>query len=287
MVTVETIRIYPVKALRGYALPASDVAIWGLDHDRRWMVVTPDGRFLTQRELPPMACISAHTSGDALTLAADDGDGLRVEVPTPEGERGAERRQVQVWSDQVPALDAGPEAAAWLSARLGLACGLVYLDDAQARPVDRDYGAPDDRAVFSDGFPVLLTNTASLAALNVALPNPIEMTRFRPNIVMTGATAWAEDRWRRIRIGDVVFRVAKPCARCAVTTVDQVTGERPDKSEPLRTLGRMRRTANGVMFGQNLIPDGPGRIAVGDAIEILEVGESNVRLLPLGGADKP
>jgi uncharacterized protein YcbX len=273
--TVEAIRIYPVKALRGYALPASDVAIWGLDHDRRWMVVKPDGGFLTQRELPAMARINALAIADGVELSADDGDRLRVPVPTP-----AEAwRKVLVWSDEVPALDAGREAADWLSARLGLACGLVYLHDPHARPVDPAYAAPDDRALFSDGFPVLLANSASLAALNTALPKPIDMARFRPNIVMTGAIAWTEDRWRRIRIGDVVFRVAKPCARCAVTTVDQVTGERPDKSEPLRTLARIRRTADGVMFGQNLIPDGPGRIAVGDPIEILEVGESNVRLL--------
>jgi uncharacterized protein YcbX len=277
-VVVEDLRIYPVKALRGYALQASPVAIWGLEFDRRWMVVTPDGRFLTQRELPAMALISAHTTGDALTLAAEAADVLRVDVPAS----SAERRLVQVWSDELPALDAGPAAAGWLSARLGLPCGLVYLDDPQARTVDPDYAMPDDRALFSDGFPILLTNTASLAALNAALPSPIDMGRFRPNIVMTGAGAWAEDRWRRIRIGKVVFRVAKPCARCVVTTVDQRTGERPDKSEPLRTLGRIRRTASGVMFGQNLIPDGPGRIAVGDRIEILEVGESNVRLLPTG-----
>jgi uncharacterized protein YcbX len=276
---VEDIRIYPVKALRGYAVPASEVATWGLDHDRRWMVVTPEGRFLTQREMPSMACISAHTTGDALTLAADGADGLRVRVPAPD----AERRRVQVWSDEVPALDAGQEAADWLSARLGLRCGLVYLDDPRARPVDPAYGMPDDRALFSDGFPVLLANAASLAALNDALPNPITMARFRPNIVMAGAPAWAEDRWRRIRIGEVEFRVAKPCARCVVTTVDQMTGERPDKSEPLRTLGRLRRTADGVIFGQNLIPDGTGRIAVGDRIEIVEVGESNVRLLPPSG----
>ena len=273
--TVDAIRIYPVKALRGYALPASDVANWGLDHDRRWMVVKPDGQFLTQRELPPMARISAEATADGLILAADAVGALRVPTPTPQ----AERRQVVVWSDEVPALDAGPEAAEWLSAQLGLACGLVYLDDPQARPVDPDFGTADDRALFSDGFPVLIVNTASLEALNTALPNPIDMTRFRPNIVVTGAPAWAEDRWRRIRIGDVVFRVAKPCARCAVTTVDQTTGERPDKSEPLRTLGRIRRTSDGVIFGQNLIPDGPGRIALGDRVEVLEVGESSVRLL--------
>jgi uncharacterized protein YcbX len=279
---VEDIRIYPVKALRGHGLPASDVQLWGLDHDRRWMVVKPDGRFLSQRELPAMACISAHTTGDELTLATDAGGALHVKTPTPP----AERRLVRVWDDEVPALDAGPEAAGWLTARLGLSCGLVYMDDPRARPVDPGYGTPEDRALFSDGFPVLLTSTASLAALNTALPKPIDMTRFRPNIVMTGAPAWAEDQWRRIRIGGVVFRVSKPCARCAVTTVDQITGERPDKSEPLRTLGRIRRTASGVIFGQNLIPDGAGRIAVGDDVEILEAGDSNVQLLPPAAGQK-
>lgn len=284
---VDGLNIYPVKALRGTALAASDVAIWGLDHDRRWMVVRPDGRFLTQREIPAMARIGAHASvgqasvgaasAGALTLAVDvDGRGpLRVPVPAAT----AERRQVQVWRDQLPALDAGPDAAAWLSDVLGLPCGLVYLDDPWARPVDPAYALPGDRAPFSDGFPVLLACTASLDALNAALPSAIDMSRFRPNIVVSGTAAWEEDRWRRIRIGGITFRVAKPCARCVVTTVDQRTGLRPDKSEPLRTLGRIRRTAAGVMFGQNLIPDGPGRIAVGDAIEILEVGESNVPLL--------
>jgi uncharacterized protein YcbX len=100
---VEEIRIYPVKALRGHALPASDVEPWGLDHDRRWMVVKPDGGFLTQRELPAMARIVAHTTGDELTLVADTGDALRVTVPVNQ----AGRRQVQVWADEVPALDAG------------------------------------------------------------------------------------------------------------------------------------------------------------------------------------
>jgi uncharacterized protein YcbX len=273
---VQEIRIYPVKALRGYARPAADVAIWGLLHDRRWMAVAPDGRFLTQRELPPMARLTARAEAAGLTLTDDTG--ARLDVPVPDA--SAERRTVQVWQDRVPALDAGPEAAAWLSARLGLACGLVHMDDPGVRPVDPAYARPEDRTAFSDGFPVLLANMASLDALNLELPAPIGMNRFRPNIVVTGPIPWAEDRWQRIRIGSVTFRVAKPCARCAVTTVDQETGERPHKTEPLRTLGRIRRAAGGVMFGQNLIPDAPGRIAQGDRVEVLAAGESNVRLLP-------
>lgn len=273
---VASLNLYPVKALRGYAVASVTVEPWGFAQDRRWMVVQPDGRFLTQRELPAMATISAGAEAEAIMLTADGLPALRVPRPGPL----AERRAVVVWHDRVPALDAGPEAAVWLSARLGMAAGLVFLDDPRARAVDQRYGEPEDCVAFSDGFPVLLANTASLAALNAALPSPIPMTRFRPNLVVEGVLPWAEDGWQRIRIGTAVFRIAKPCARCAVTTVDQMTGERPDKTEPLRTLGRIRRAAGGVMFGQNLIPDGPGQIAVGDAVEILAAGPPNLRLLP-------
>ena len=185
---VQDLRLYPVKALRGYSQTTAAVAIWGLEGDRRWMVVRPDGSFITQRELPAMARITARTEADGLTLSTAGGSSCHVPLPSP----GAKRRQVQVWRDQVPALDAGDEAAAWLSAALDVTCGLVFLDDTAARPVDPAYARAGDFAAFSDGFPVLLTNTASLDALNRELPSPIEMTRFRPNIVITGAAPWAE-----------------------------------------------------------------------------------------------
>jgi hypothetical protein len=280
--TVQELHIHPVKALRGYPQDTVSVASWGIETDRRWMVVRPDGHFLTQRELPLMARIAAQATAGGLLLSTE---GLGVcQVPFPDAGT-ALHREVTVWRDTVPALDAGPAAAAWLAAALGEACSLVYLADTAARPVASQYGQAGDHVAFSDGFPVLLTSSASLEALNTALPEPITMNRFRPNIVVDGSTPWAEDRWRRIRIGTVVFRVAKPCSRCIVTTVDQHSGERPDKSEPLKTLGRTRRTVGGVMFGQNLIPDQPGRIAVGDRVEILETGESTV--IPLATTEPP
>lgn len=271
-VTVADLCIYPVKALQGGSVATSAVEPWGLSQDRRWMVVKPDGRFLTQRDFPSMARIKTRTTEEGLWLAhGADGD-LRIPFPTPQ----AQRRQVSVWRDEVPALDAGREAADWLSAVLGIACGLVYLDDTMARPVDPAFATPEDRTAFSDGFPILLASIASLDALNAEMAAAVPMARFRPNIVVSGNAAWDEDRWRRIRIGTVTFRIVKPCSRCIVTTVDQQTGERPDKSEPLKTLGRIRRAPGGVMFGQNLIPDGPGPIAIGDRVEILESGDSNL-----------
>jgi uncharacterized protein YcbX len=132
---------------------------------------------------------------------------------------------------------------------------------------------------FADGFPVLLAAQGSLDDLNTRLKQPIPMRRFRPNLVIDGPEPWAEDHWRRIRIGGVVFRLPKPCSRCAVTTVDQESGERLDHREPLRTLALFRRTHDGVMFGQNMIPETFGRVAVGDAVAVLESGPSNVVLV--------
>jgi uncharacterized protein len=272
--TLQSLHIYPVKSLRGCAEPRVEVARWGFEHDRRWMVVMPDGKFVSQRERPTMARIAAIPWAGGLTLSTDTAAGPWV--PIPDG--SAERRRVRVWRDHLTALDGGPAARDWLSSEVGTDCSLVYLDDTNARPVDPIYATQDDRTAFTDGFPVLVTSAASLVALNDALLAPITMDRFRPNIVLTGASAWAEDRWRRIRIGAVVFRVAKPCARCAVTTVDQMTGERPDKTEPLRALSQLRRSADGVIFGQNLIPEAPGPIALGDPVEILEAGASNAVL---------
>lgn len=272
--SLQAIHIYPVKAMHGLSLAAAHVEPWGLADDRRWMVVHPHGGFVTQRELPAMARIAAQATPLGLTLATPGHAPLLVTRPADE--RG--RLPVRVWRDTVPALDAGDDAAAWLAAVLGIVCRLVYLDDPTVRPVDPAFANPDDRAAFSDGFPLLLTTSASLDRLNSALAEPIPMSRFRPNIVIAGAGAWAEDRWRRIRVGAVTFRIVKPCARCVVTTVDQESGERPDRTEPLKTLARLRRTAEGVIFGQNLIPDSPGAIALGDRVEVLEDGESNVRL---------
>lgn len=273
--TLTTIHVYPVKALRGSSLPSAEVEPWGLARDRRWMVVNPVGRFLSQRELPIMARLGAQAVADGLVLSAPGRADLALGFPDA---RTAPCRVVTVWSDAVPALDAGEAAAAWISAALGQSCRLVHLDDPRARIVDTAFGTPEDSVSFADGFPLLLTLDASLAALNEALEQapaaPIPMSRFRPNLVIEGGAPWAEDSWRRIRIGSVTFRVAKPCARCAVTTVDQETGARPDKTEPLRTLGRIRRTRDGVIFGQNLIPDGPGQVTVGDSVEILEAAQA-------------
>jgi len=269
---VSELRVHPVKALHGSTCKQVEIEPWGVAGDRRWMVVDRTGTFVTQRKFPAMASITVTDGPDGLVLSAG---GKQLVVPPPNPD--AATLDVTIWRDTVRVASGGTAAAAWLSAAIGIDCRLVHMTDPRCRRVNPAYGLPADRVNLSDGFPVLLTSLASLADLNRRLPNPVPMSRFRTNIVAQDAEAWAEDRWRRIRIGPVVFRLVKPCQRCTVTTVDQNTGERPDRTEPLLTLSRFRRdTAGRIMFGQNLIPETTGRIGTDDRIEVLEQGASNV-----------
>ena len=275
---VSELRIYPVKALRGSARDRIGIEPWGMAGDRRWMVVDSAGVFVTQRKFPAMALIAAADGSGGLMLSAG---GEQLAVPLPGAD--AATLEVRVWRDTLRVASGGAAAAAWLSSRIGIDCRLVYMADPRLRPVDPAYGTAADRVNLSDGFPVLLTSLASLADLNRRLSMPVPIQRFRPNVVITGCEPWEEDRWRRIRIGSVVFRVVKACERCTVTTIDPDTGERPDRTEPLRTLARFRRDAAGhIMFGQNLIPETTGWVAVNDPVEILERGASNVAFAAAG-----
>ena len=255
-----------MKGLRGEAPVSAAVTPCGLEGDRRWMVVGAGGGFLSQRELPAMALVQARISAGGLVLSAAGAAAIAVAEPDAQAARG----MVTVWRDSVPAVDGGAAAAAWLSGVLGVPCRLVYLADPAARVVNQDFGAPGDVVSFADGYPVLLASAASLADLNARLARPVEMLRFRPNLVIEGSAPWAEDGWTRVRIGSTVFRVVKPCDRCVVTTIDQHTGLQPDGNEPLRTLMTFRRDARGrPLFGQNLVPDGASMVRLGDQVEIL------------------
>jgi uncharacterized protein YcbX len=262
--TLTGLHTYPVKSLRGLSPASHPVTRLGLAHDRRWMLVNADGRFLTQREQHRLALLSTRIDGDTLIV---EGPGRPSLVLPLQGPAGAQLL-VTVWSDQVTALDAGDEPAHWFSNFLGLTARLVYFPEDGSRQVNLDFARAGDDTAFSDGFPFLLISEASLADLNARLETPVPMRRFRPNLVVSGCGAFAEDRWRRIRIGAVEFRVVKPCSRCVITTLDPETAERG--TEPLKTLAAYRRRDKRIYFGQNLIHDGTGVLQLGDAIEVLE-----------------
>jgi uncharacterized protein YcbX len=269
-VRVASIHIYPMKAARAVSLAESPVEPCGLAGDRRWLLTDESGVFLSQREEPPLALVTVRYGPrpGEITVSAPGCGALAVPAPGC----GAPLLKVSVWNSVLVAAAAGPEPDAWFSGYLGRPVRLVYLDDPARRPVDPEFGQDGDVVSFADGYPLLLTSAGSLEELGRWLAadggRPVPMTRFRPNVVVTGAPPWAEDRWRRIRIGDVSFRVAKPCGRCVVTTIDQDTGERG--REPLMMLGRRRRFGKGLVFGQNLIPDAGGVIRIGDRLVVLE-----------------
>ena len=266
-----SIHIYPLKAARAVDLDQARVEPWGLAGDRRWLLVDEDGRFISQREEPALARVVVSCAPDGIRVSADGRTALVIAEPPD----GAAVAKVRIWSDVLMAAAAAPVADAWFSAYLGRPARLVYLDDPTRRPVDPEYGRDTDVVSFADGYPLLLTSAGSLAELGDWLAAdgepPVPMTRFRPSVVVAGAPPWAEDRWRRVRIGPVLFRVAKPCGRCIVTTTDQLTGERG--RQPLKMLGRHRRFGQALVFGQNLIPDSGGVIRVGDPVEILAAAE--------------
>ncbi|MBA0052592.1 MOSC domain-containing protein [Streptomyces sp. AJS327] len=270
--TLAGLYLYPVKSLAGSERDEADIELWGPRGDRRWLVATPDGDKVSQREQPRLALASAETlPGGGVRLSAPGMPPLEVAVP--DARHGTV--EVEVWRSTVETVPAGGAADDWLSEFLGGPVRLVHLDAPEyRRPIDPAYGLPGETVSFADGFPLLLVSVSSLDALNSLIAQgdhpdegPLPMNRFRPNLVVEGTAPWAEDDWRRVRVGEVTFRVVKPCGRCVVTTTDQRTGERG--KEPLRTLTRHRRFGDQLVFGQNLIPEGTGRVRAGDPFEVL------------------
>ncbi|MQY37408.1 putative protein YcbX [Streptomyces sp. RB17] len=268
---LQSIHVHPVKAFRGLAPREAVVEPWGLAGDRRWTLIDDGGKVVTQREEPRLALAAAEPeAGGGVRLSAPGRAPMTVSVPEPAG-----TVPVNVFGTKVEAVPAAAAAHAWCSAYLGADVRLVHMDDpAGRRPVDPEYALPGETVSFADGYPLLVTTTASLDALNSliaegahAAEGPLPMNRFRPNVVVAGTEAWAEDHWSRISIGEVVFRVAKASGRCVVTTVDQDTAVRG--REPLRTLARHRRVGSRLLFGQNLVPLSRGTIRVGDPVRVL------------------
>lgn len=264
MLELSALIYYPVKACRGFEVNETNVERMGLEYDRRMMVVTPDGHFLTQRDYPKLALVSPSISKDKLTLSAPGTESLTVPIL-----KSGPTRSVDIWrSKGVQAVDQGELPAGWFSDWLEADVRLVHFAEGYIRKINEQYAVNvDDHTGFADGYPILLASEESLADLNARLDNPIPMNRFRPNLVVRGGASFAEDTWSRICIGEVEMAVVKPCARCVVTTIDKETLER--NKEPLKTLATYRKQTGGAMFGQNAIPLNEGRLRLGMNVEIL------------------
>lgn len=264
--SVSDIYIYPVKSLAGIRMERWPVDNKGLLHDRKWMLVDADNRFLSQRRLPKMALIKTRLTEEQLILSTPSGRHLTLPLTPDHGEP----LEVEIWQDRCIAESVSHEADQWFSDFLQCECRLVYQPEQSIRAVDPSYAKPGDQAAFSDGFPFLIISEASLRALNNAMQLNLSMMRFRPNLVIDGCEAYAEDSWREIRINEIGFRLPKPCSRCSVPAIDPDTAL--SGKEPLQTLNRLRKWNNNVYFGQNALHDNLGELAVGDPVRVLKTG---------------
>lgn len=264
------INIYPVKSLAGISLQESKIERRGLQFDRRWMLIDENNKFLTQREFPKMAIVKTEILPDALQVSCQ-GDSLKIAFEPPTGAL----QSVKIWSNRCQAKVYENAVNEWFSDVLETKCKLAVMPEETERRVNYFYAVKkDDHVSFADAYPFLLIGENSLADLNSRLPEALPMNRFRPNFVVAEAEGFAEDAWKRIKIGETVFHVVKPCARCVMTTIEQTTGEK-DGKEPLKTLADFRIPKRSIkkkiLFGQNLIAENAGaRLRVGDRIEVLE-----------------
>jgi MOSC domain-containing protein len=258
--TVASLFVYPVKSCRGIALSTALLTERGIAHDREWLIVDADGRFISQREVPRLALIVPVLSDRMLELAAP---GLSVAVPLDQDHKG-KRNNVTVWRDTLPAIDQGDDTAAALSAWIGRPVRLVRFDPAARRYCNPDFaGAGGAHHSFADGYPVLVVSDASLAELNRRLATPLPIDRFRPNLLLSGIDAHDEDHIDQLTIGSVTLKLVKPCTRCQITTTDQSTAQ--VGIEPLPTLAgyRYNTALDGVTFGMNAIVAAGAGAAIG------------------------
>lgn len=267
MVQVTGLNIYPVKSCRGIALSQARLTETGFEHDREWLVITPEGRFLTQRERPLLAQVETALTDDQLVLRKPKGADLAV----PLNLTGREL-EVTIWRDKAAAFDAGDEAATWLTEHLGKPARLVRFDKRRKRASNAEWtGGVEALTQFADGYPWLLISQGSLDELNRRMQTPLPMNRFRPNIVVDGLPPFGEDSVDEFVAGEVRLKVVKPCDRCVITTTDQITGER-SSDEPLKALKEFRfdRNLRGVLFGQNMILTGGvgNELKVGQQFEV-------------------
>jgi len=239
--------IYPVKSAAGIECEQVRLTPQGFEHDREWMIVDATGQFLTQREAGRLALLSTAIEGGRLRLSIP-GDGIAVDL-----DHGGASVDVRVWRAHCRAFDAGAQAGQFLSDFLGRPARLVRFDMSKPRLSAAEWtGGRDVPTLFSDGYPLLVLSQGSIDDLAARVGHALPVQRFRPNILLDGVAPYAEDAAGMLESGEVRLQLTKACTRCAITTIDHLTGDRTGE-EPLATLKgyRFDRQLQGVVFGRN------------------------------------
>lgn len=265
--TIEVSQLFrfPVKSLKGSSLEKMQVDAFGPRWDRRFMLANQNGRFLTQREFPIMGQFGAEINADSLQLTYA---GVTKTLSLVKLSRFAQHRSVSIWKDEVSARLIESDINPWLSDILQTRVTLCFMDDDTHRQVDTQYALQGDRTSFADGYPFLIISEASIEFLSEKVGRELSVERFRPNVVLTGCEAFAEDEWTKIAINGIEFDVVKPCARCSIPTLNLKTSEK--EIDVMQMMLKHRRQGKAVMMGQNAIHRQHGVLQVGQAVEVLE-----------------
>lgn len=260
--------IYPVKSFPGVRINQSKVEPRGLQHDRRWMLIDENNKFITIRQHPELLLFDMHMEDDGFVIKhRESGDTLALPWEISEGKE----LNVTIWEDETVAIEGKDEWSSWLSEKLDISCRIVYMGEQSRRRIKEQWQKNDEIVNFADGYPLLVIGSASLADLNEKLENRITIDRFRPNLVFEGGEAYEEFRWGEFKIGKDRFQGLKPCIRCIVTTLDPVTAEKG--REPLLTLSK-QKIDNKIVFGQHAFAIDHGVIKIDDEIEIVSYKNS-------------
>ena len=245
---IESLWTYPVKSCAGVQQNKIEITKGGVRWDRQWMIVDENGVFLTQRQQPKMAQIQTVLSASALTLRID---GYAFEVPFEK--KLTEIRKVKVWKSEVDAWIEDPLIDRQLSGFLGQSVQLVRSLKSQR----------EHQIHFADSRPVQLANLDSLKVLNNELSEPIQIERFRANIVVSGLGPFGEDQLNDFKLGSIDWTVSKPCIRCNIINVDPRTGIRKN-SEPLEKLKKIHASEGKPAFGILLVPKNTGSLGLAE-----------------------
>ncbi|MEM9101090.1 MAG: MOSC N-terminal beta barrel domain-containing protein [Pseudomonadota bacterium] len=259
--------VYPIKSCQGLNLTSAELGEFGIQGDRRWMLVDEDGLFISQRKNPELAHIQVIDSKGQLIIQHPDTESrLYLEKQLPPQ---TIRSSVTVWKDTLKLKTYSDSVSEWFSRLLNRRVRLVVQEDQDHRKTQ----CQSSNVSLADGYPLLVATEASLKEINGQLTTSTDWRNYRPNLVIDGDTLkpHVEDTWQRLQIGDqVIIRMTTPCARCLLTTVDPDKGERRPDQEPLKTLAKYRKQGGKVNFGMNAVIERGGVINRHDAIVLLD-----------------
>lgn len=256
-VRISQIFTSPVKSGKLLSRQSHVLTASGFVHDRHWVVVDNEsGKMMTQRQSPFMAMIEASLnplSGETDSIYLP---GAGRVMPSLFGVE----KEFDIHGKTATGLVSDDNTNQKMSTFMNKDVSLVAVDPINKREQDPVYAGARQDIHFQDGFAVLVVNQSSVDKFNERSGLKTTASTFRPNIVLDGLPAFAEDRIRRVQFHHtgVSLEFVKPCTRCSMPDVDQETGQLDQSRQVTKALQEFRRGRDDqgrpiTLFGMNAI----------------------------------